>query len=404
MQQQIQAIYDEAHGPLTNEQLYAELEKRGYNKDQYQPIGKSSKKHNLFYRKVRWIQQSLKSQNLVIRAAKNKWETSPSRKIKLHSINEAKSMIAMSTTLGIAIWGKSEIIGRDVIDEPVHLILTSPPYPLKVARAYGNPVIEQYIDFISMVFEPWINKLAPGGSIALNISNDIFESGSPARSTYLEELTLTLKKRFDLYLMDRMPWVSNKAPGPLQWASLKRCQLNVGYEHVIWFTNDPHKCFSNNQRVLQEHSEQHKKLMAKGGMQYHSTAADGNYVKKVGAYGRATEGRIPTNVLHFSNYCKSGRQVTAFAKEQGIVPHAAKFPVSLCKFLIEFLTEPGQMVVDLFGGTLTTGEGAEELGRRWVCVETMWEYIRQSFARFERFGHDVYWNPAFLKAVSDKSN
>ncbi len=402
MQDEIQAIYEESTGPLTNEELYAELAKKGHSNEEYHQVGKAAKKHNLFYRKVRWVQQSLKKRNLVIRTSESTWETSPSRKIKLHSIGEAKSMIAMSTSLGIAIWGRSEIIGRDVIDEPVHLILTSPPYPLKVPRAYGNTTTEHYIDFISMVFEPWIKKLAPGGSIALNVSNDIFESGSPARSTYLEELTLELKRRFGLHLMDRMPWVSNKAPGPLQWVSLKRYQLNVGYEHVLWFTNDPFKCFSNNQRVLQEHSEQHKRLMAKGGMQYHSTAADGNYVKKVGAYGRETAGRIPTNVLNFSNYCKSGRQVTAYAKQLGIPPHAAKFPASLCKFLIEFLTEPKQLVVDLFGGTLTMGEAAEETGRRWVCVETMWEYIKQSFPRFDRFGNDVYWNPAFLNALPIK--
>lgn len=396
----IQQIYEQAKGPLTNEQLYTKLAERGYDPNEYRGVGTSGKRHNLFYRRVRWVQQSLKKRSLVLRTGNNTWELSASHRIKLHSIGEATAVIAMSTSLGIAIWGKSEVVGKQIIDEPVHLVLSSPPYPLKVARAYGNPVIDDYIDFVSMVLEPWISKLAVGGSIALNVSNDIFETGSPARSTYLEELTIALKKRFDLHLMDRMPWVSNKAPGPIQWASLRRYQLNVGYEHVLWFTNNPLKCFSNNQRVLQEHSEQHKRLMNKGGMQYHSTAADGNYVKKIGAYGSRTVGRIPTNVLQFSNYCSSGRQVTMFAEKGGIPAHAAKFPVSLCNFLIEFLTEPDQIVADVFGGTLTVGESAQQLNRRWVCVEMMWEYIKQSFPRFERFGHDVYWNPAFLKAVN----
>lgn len=402
MQSIVQEIYEQADGALTNEQLYSELAKRGYNSDEYQQVGQSGKRHNLFYRRVRWVQQSLKKRSLVLRTGNNAWEISGTRKIQLRAIKATESMIAMSTSLGIAIWGRSEVIGRDVIDEPVHLILSSPPYPLKVARAYGNPVIDEYIDFVAMVLEPWIGKLAPGGSIALNVSNDIFESRSPARSTYLEELTLALKKRFDLHLMDRLPWVTNKAPGPIQWASLRRMQLNVGYEHVLWFTNDPWKCFANNQRVLQEHSDQHKKLMEKGGMAYHSTAADGNYVKKVGAYGKQTKGRIPTNVLQFSNYCESGRSANDFAEQAGIPAHAAKFPVSLCNFLIEFLTEPGQLVVDIFAGTLTVGESAESLNRPWVCVEMMWEYIRQSFPRFERFGNDVYWNPAFLRCGSSQ--
>lgn len=399
MKEAIQEIYEIAGRPVSNEELYQALAEKGYDENNYQQVGKSGDKHNLFYRKVRWVQQSLKQRSLVLRTGKGLWEITGSHKIKLRSIKEAQSMIAMSTNLGIAIWGRSELIGKHVIDEPVHLILSSPPYPLKVPRAYGNPTIDKYIDFLCHVIEPWIGKLADGGSIALNVSNDIFEDGSPARSTYLEELTITLKRRFSLHLMDRMPWVSNKAPGPIQWTSLERTQLNVGYEHVLWFSNNPFRCFSNNQRVLQEHSEQHKKLIARGGARKNTTAADGNYVKKAGSYSANTAGRIPTNVLYFSNYCASGREANQFAEQHGIPPHAAKYPVSLCNFLIEFLTQPYQLVADIFGGTLTMGESAQSLNRRWVCVEIMWEYIRQSFPRFEKFGNDVYWNPSFIKAI-----
>lgn len=395
----IQSLYEASDLPLTNEAVYEKLSELGYDLKQYTAIGQAKKRHNLFYRKVRWIQQSLREKHLLSRVGKNEWTVTSRRKVQLNSISAANCVLAMSTSLGVAIWGRSEVVGKQVIDEPVHLVLSSPPYPLKVARAYGNVGVDEYIDFICRVLEHWIARLAPGGSICLNVSNDIFEDKSPARSTYLEELTLALKKRFGLHLMDRMPWVTNKAPGPIAWASKTRYQLNVGFEFVLWFTNDPHRCFSNNQRVLQEHSEQHKKLIERGGHTKDTTNADGNYVKKKGAFSKPTEGRIPTNVLQYSNYCQSGRRVGNYAKSLGLPPHAAKFPTSLISFIVEFLTEPDQLVADVFGGTLTVGEVCEGLGRKWVCVETVWEYIRQSFPRFEHLGDSIYWNPRFLNQM-----
>lgn len=398
MKQLIQSLYEMADYPLTNKALYARLAEKGFNAEQYGAAGKET--HNLFFRRVRWIQQSLKQEGIVTRIDRSEWGVSNNHRIKLRSINCAKGMIAMSTRLGVAIWGDSSLIGKQVIDEPVHLVLSSPPYPLKSPRAYGNPDIDEYIDFLSRVLEPWVANLAKGGSIALNVSNDIFEDKSPARSTYLEELTLALKKRFSLHLMDRLIWTSNKAPGPYQWASKEHYQLNVGYEFVIWLTNDPLACFSDNQQVLQAHSDAHINFVARGGVSQAAAYGDGAYIKQLGAYSNETAGRIPTNVLYFSNYCGSGRRVSRYARQNGLPEHGAKFPESLSRFLVNFLSKPGQLVVDTFGGTLTVGESAEISGRRWICIDMMWEYVRQSFPRFTQFGDDTYWNPAFLNACA----
>jgi site-specific DNA-methyltransferase (cytosine-N4-specific) len=56
--------------------------------------------------------------------------------------------------------------------------------------------------------------------------------------------------------------------------------------------------------------------------------------------------------------------------------------MKLAKFLIEFLTEPGQIVVDPFFGSGTVPHAAEELGRRWVASECIVEYVLGSATRF----------------------
>lgn len=62
--------------------------------------------------------------------------------------------------------------------------MTSPPYPLRVTRGYGNVQEMQWVDFITQTLEPIAKNLVPGGSVVLNVSNDIFESKRPSRSMY----------------------------------------------------------------------------------------------------------------------------------------------------------------------------------------------------------------------------
>jgi len=393
--------YLESSEPVDNATLYSQVAQRlALSEDEFNQqavVDGSGIKHRLFYRSCRWAQQSLKQKKLLERVDKGCWELTGNARIKLRSISEGKKVLAMSTSLGICIWSKSENVFDDVIDGPIHLVLSSPPYPLKVQRAYGNVGIQQYNDFLSKILEPILKKMETGASLVLNISNDLFHDGMPSRSTYLERLVITLEDRFGLYLMDRMPWVSNKAPGPIAWASKKRVQLNVGYEHVLWFCNSPNDCFADNRRVLMPHEEAHRKFMENGGLKKKQVNADGNYVKKVGSFGNITPGKIPRNVLQFSNYCHSGRKVSQWAKQHGFPPHAAKMPGDLCQFLIKFLTEPGHTILDPFAGTLTTGESAEKTGRNWICIEMIWEYIRQAFTRFEG-ASDLWINPKFANA------
>jgi site-specific DNA-methyltransferase (cytosine-N4-specific) len=58
-------------------------------------------------------------------------------------------------------------------------------------------------------------------------------------------------------------------------------------------------------------------------------------------------------------------------------------PKGLAAFFIEFLTDPGDLILDPFAGSNTTGFVAELLNRRWVSIEIKEEYALQSLIRFE---------------------
>ena len=52
------------------------------------------------------------------------------------------------------------------------------------------------------------------------------------------------------------------------------------------------------------------------------------------------------------------------------------------EFFIRFLTDPGDLVVDFFAGSNTTGAVAERLARRWASSELSLDYVAASAFRF----------------------
>lgn len=378
-------------GVLNNDALYRAVAQRAgisYTElDAKAPIGRTGQPRSLIKRKIRWFQQSLKDMGVLSRVEGERgvWRLCEAAGGELLKAAEGVKLVAFSTDLGVAIWGSNTTILRDFRD-PIHLMISSPPYPLIEPGAYGNPVESEYIDFISRSLEPVVRNLVPGGSICLNLGNDHFLPGSPARSLYREKLLLTLCERFSLALMDRCVWSNpSKPPGPIQWASKKRVQLAVGYEVVYWLTNAPDQVRSDNRRVLEPHTERHKQLMARGGEQRQAQYGDGAYRLRHGSFGAVTEGRIPRNVITRGHACKDTRAYRADATRLGLPIHGAMQPLSIPDFFIRFLTEPGDLVVDIFGGTVKTGMAAERNGRRWLVCELMAAYLRASAERFRSY-------------------
>jgi site-specific DNA-methyltransferase (adenine-specific) len=56
--------------------------------------------------------------------------------------------------------------------------------------------------------------------------------------------------------------------------------------------------------------------------------------------------------------------------------HEAKFPLELPRRVIQLLTDPGDLVIDCFAGSGTSGVAAIQEGRRFVGIELMPEYVR----------------------------
>ena len=388
----VHSVYMDSENPISNQDLYQRIVEEttitSEEMNHQQPVGQSGTPHSLIKRKIRWYQQTLKAMGIIERVdggGKGVWQLADKQGNDLQKAKSGVKLVAFNTRLGVCIWGNNVDVYSG-LDHPIALCVTSPPYPLKVARKYGNPSLEEYTDFILKSLTPIVKSLLPGGSIVINASNDIFEPGLPARSMYLEELMISIRKEFSLHLMDRIPWINrSKPPGPTRWACVKSVQLKSSYEHIYWFTNDPDLVRSDNRRVLTPHSAQHLKLIVSGGETRTAAYGDNAYKLRPGSFSGITEGSLPRNILELGHMCSDSKQIRKAALANHLPPHGAMFPTSIPDFFIRFLTEPGELVVDPFSGSGKVGLAAERLGRKWMLTEIILEYAKLSSELFKSF-------------------
>lgn len=90
---------------------------------------------------------------------------------------------------------------------------------------------------------------------------------------------------------------------------------------------------------------------------------------------------MPSNLLQIPN-SESNSQYLQYCKDVDVAGHPARFPERLPSFFIEMLTDPGDLVIDIFAGSNTTGHAAEELRRKWLGFELRQDYAAASIFRF----------------------
>lgn len=362
------------------------------------PIGRAQANHSPLKRKVRWHQMTLRELGLLqpVAGHRGRWEatekgrkTIEQRQQELEPAFPGMIKLGFSTELGVALWADC----RDAfskLDHDINCIITSPPYPLAVSRDYGNPKSEEYVDWLCACLEPAVKRMARGASLFLNVSNDIFKNGSPERSLYREELVIALHKRLGLCKMDSWIWSNPcKAPGPIQWASLKRVQLNSGYEVIYWFCNAPEDCFTDNRRILRPHTEQHARYIETGGAKTKAVFGDGANRRRVGAFSNPTLGSIERNVITMRHNCPSQKELRAWAKENGVPIHSATMPLEMAEKIVLFATEENMLVADLFSGWGTTALAASIHSRRFYVTERMRAYLHAHQWRMKHAGFEV---------------
>ena len=159
--------------------------------------------------------------------------------------------------------------------------------------------------------------------------------------------------------------------------NIRRIRVKDGVNTVWWLSKTPWPRASN-RRVLQPYSDSMKTLLNNG---YKAKLRpSGHDISEKFAIDNGAS--IPPNLIAIPN-TESNSSYMRYCNEKGIQAHPARFPAALPEYFIRMVTDPGDMVLDPFGGSCMTGEVAERLGRKWICVDLVESYLHGAQGRFK---------------------
>jgi len=299
-----------------------------------------------------------------------------------------------TTPLGEAWCADSSDWLPTLADDSVDLAITSPPFALLRPKAYGNRVEDDYLDWLLGFMKALRPKLRDSGSAVIDLGG-AYVRGTPVRTLVQWKFLIRAVEELGYFLAQECYWCNtSKLPTPFEWVNKRKIRLKDPVDTVWWLSKTPWPKADITQ-VRTPYSTRMKKLLADPA-KYYTPAGRPSQHAVSDKFALDNGGALPSHLLSLPNSESNSLYLRA-CKAAGVAPHPARYPSGLPEFFIKLLTEPGDLVIDFFAGSNTSGAVAEGLGRRWAACELDTDYVRASALRFIE---DVSDASAVVEALS----
>ncbi len=241
---------------------------------------------------------------------------------------------------------------ESVRDGSVALVVTSPPYfvgkDYEEAMGQGH-VPAEYKDHLAglhRVFELCVDKLEPGGRIAVNVAN---LGRRPYRSQAAD--IVRIFEDLGLLLRGEIIWKKGEGSnGSTAWGSFQRPSNPVLRDTT--------------ERIL--------------------VASKGRFDRAMPSRERAEKGLPSVGSITREAFMRDTKDVWEIAPESATrVGHPAPFPLALPGRLIELYTYYGDLVLDPYMGSGTTAVAAVRTQRHFIGCDTEAEYVAAAEKRVQ---------------------
>lgn len=286
---------------------------------------------------------------------------------------------AYTTDRGAYYAGDGLTLLKALPDDSLDLIMTSPPFALLRKKTYGNKEQHEYVNWLAEFGTEALPKLKQSGSLVMDIGG-AYQQGIPVRSLYNFRIPIRFCDELGYHLAEDFYWYNPaKLPSPIEWVNKRKIRVKDAVNTVWWFskTEFPKADVRN---VLAPYSDRMKKLIEDPAKFYDPKKRPSGH-DIGGNFGRDNGGAIPSNLLQIPN-TESNSRYLAFCKKLNIISHPARFPAKLPEFFINYLTDPDDTVLDMFAGSNTTGEAAQQNSRNWLSFDNELQYVAASVFRF----------------------
>ena len=283
------------------------------------------------------------------------------------------------SSLGEAYVGDAVELLSGVSNSSVDLVLTSPPFALRRQKTYGNVEESEYVEWLKPFGEQVFRVLKDTGSFVIDLGG-AYRCGVPSRSLYNFRVLLSLCDDVGFHLAEDFYWFNPaKLPSPIEWVNKRKIRAKDSVNTIWWLAKNewPKANVSN---VLQPYSDRMKKLILNPEEFYSPKKRPSGH--DIGAkFGKDNGGSIPSNLLSVPN-TESNSAYLTLCKLFDFERHPARFPEDVPRFFIKMLTDPNDLVLDIFAGSNTTGFVAECLDRKWLAFDSSHQYLISSALRF----------------------
>ena len=256
--------------------------------------------------------------------------------------------------------GDCQEVLRELPEDSVDLIFTSPPYADQRRQTYGGIHPDRYVDWFMPKAQQFFRVLKPSGTFVLNIKE---RAVNGERHTYVIELILEMRRQGWLWTEEFMWHKKNSHPG--KWPN----RFRDNWERLIQF--NIHRKFRMYQEAVMvpvgDWAKHRLANLSETDKIRDESRVGSGFGKNVSNWlGR--EMVYPNNVIHM-------------ATESSNKSHSAVFPVGLPSWFIKLFTQAGDTVLDPFIGSGSTAVAAAQLGRRYIGIDTNPEYVELSRQR-----------------------
>lgn len=265
--------------------------------------------------------------------------------------------------------GQAEAVLPDLPDDSVQATITSPPYYRQ--KNYGRAgqigweaTVAAYVKRVSAVLKEILRVTSPSGTCFFIVGD-----------TFIDKSLQLVPHRVALAAMEAGWTIRND----LIWAKSDAApdgasdRWRFAHEHVLFMTKKARGYKFNADAIRVPHSPVTLRRWGKGqrygGRKARAEAGpNGQRFKRGKAFRLNKKGALPRDVLEF-------------ATARSALDHFATFPDGLVERFVRASTDKGDLVLDPFAGTATTGAVALELGRRFVGVELNPRYVKLGLKR-----------------------
>lgn len=249
--------------------------------------------------------------------------------------------------------GDSKKVLKDLPDNFVDLIFTSPPYADQRKSTYGGIHPDEYVKWISPITKELLRVLKPDGTFVLNIKEKVVNG---ERSTYVMGLILEMKRQGWFWTEEFIWHKKNCYPG--KWPN----RFRDAWERLLQFNKN--KKFNMYQEAVMvpmgDWAKSRLKKLSDTDKKRDESKVGSGFGKNISNW-VSREKAYPTNVLHLSTECNNKN-------------HSAAFPEVLPEWFIKLFTKPGDTVLDPFMGSGTTNFVAQRMCRNSIGIELYKQY------------------------------